>query len=459
MSDAARRVALAFAMLTALSSAAVAQSPIDPGAIYRVFLQNGQALPAYGESARVGDRVVFTLVVSPTADTPALELVSLPAAAVDLDRTFAYAIAVRAARYAATRGETDYLAITAEVERAVDRLLAIDDAAERRRLAEQARRRLVEWSRDNYRYRAADIDRLAALFDDVIEALGVDPETMSQHVELTFDAPPIPLEPLLAPPGEREALTLALAAAEISDVAAERTRLLRTTESHSARGETFVDLRDEARRRLDHEGAIDAAYEALSRDVIARADAAAARGDVEAVVALVAEVASGGVALGAGRGDDLAVLQSWVMDRAASARRHRAALDRYAAMRAQLLAYERVIRPVTSAFDGLRPILDAVRDRRFTSVGRTSAAKDRLDRLGADLAAVTPIPEVADVHATLTSSLHLAREACARAVVAAATATSGRADDASAAAAGALLLFEQARAALVQRLFPPRLRP
>jgi hypothetical protein len=72
------------------------------------------------------------------------------------------------------------------------------------------------------------------------------------------------------------------------------------------------------------------------------------------------------------------------------------------------------------------------------------------------LAAVTPPDDLADVHATLVSAVHLAREGVARRQVAAATATSASAREAASAAAGALLLFQQAKGELVARLFPPR---
>jgi hypothetical protein len=67
-----------------------------PGSTFRVFLRTGEPLPSYGEAAIVGDRVVFTLLVGGESDLRRrFQLVDLAADDVDLDRTVAYATAVR----------------------------------------------------------------------------------------------------------------------------------------------------------------------------------------------------------------------------------------------------------------------------------------------------------------------------------------------------------------------------
>jgi hypothetical protein len=96
-------ITLAFGLVTAFESAARAQA-VDAGAVFRVFLKNGQALPSYGESAIVGDRIVFTLLVGAVDARPTVQLMSLPADRVDLVRTRRYADAMRA-RPRRTRGE------------------------------------------------------------------------------------------------------------------------------------------------------------------------------------------------------------------------------------------------------------------------------------------------------------------------------------------------------------------
>jgi hypothetical protein len=134
--------------------AAVAQDA-DSSAIMRVFLKTGQTLPSFGETTQVADRLVFTLVIGDLGNSPQYQLVSLPVALVDVEKTSRYGETVRAARYAATRGETDYAAMTADVSRALEDLAKTQDPKARLAIAERARQRLVEWSKGSYGYRAA----------------------------------------------------------------------------------------------------------------------------------------------------------------------------------------------------------------------------------------------------------------------------------------------------------------
>src|SRR4029450_2110452 len=77
--------------------------------LFRVFLNDGTAVVSYGEYARVGDRVVFSmplgLVSIDTAKQPALHVMNLPAAAIDWTATAKYAEAARFAHYVATTAE------------------------------------------------------------------------------------------------------------------------------------------------------------------------------------------------------------------------------------------------------------------------------------------------------------------------------------------------------------------
>ena len=82
----------------------------DDATLLRVFLRDGTALVSYGEFARVGDRVIFSMPTASTANPP-LQLANIPADRVDWERTTRYADAARAARYADTQAESDYIAI------------------------------------------------------------------------------------------------------------------------------------------------------------------------------------------------------------------------------------------------------------------------------------------------------------------------------------------------------------
>src|SRR5260221_11776261 len=83
----------------------------DAQALLRVFLTDGSALVSFGEPARVGDRVVFSMPVALGPAAP-LSLVNLPAARVDWERTSRYAATARQMRYLETQGEIDYAALS-----------------------------------------------------------------------------------------------------------------------------------------------------------------------------------------------------------------------------------------------------------------------------------------------------------------------------------------------------------
>ena len=74
--------------------------------LLRVFLVDGTTLTSFGEYARVGDRIVFSMPLgSGREGIPPLQLVSLPERHVDWARTDAYRETARAAQYAAAQGE------------------------------------------------------------------------------------------------------------------------------------------------------------------------------------------------------------------------------------------------------------------------------------------------------------------------------------------------------------------
>src|SRR5687767_9536575 len=120
-----RRLPAAICLLLGLSAALVARTPDDEptnaavqvtapdgATIYRVYLTDGTSLVSYGEPARVGDRIIFSMPTSLSLDNPPLHLVNLAASGVDWPRTERYTESARAAKYYATRGEADYAVLT-----------------------------------------------------------------------------------------------------------------------------------------------------------------------------------------------------------------------------------------------------------------------------------------------------------------------------------------------------------
>jgi hypothetical protein len=457
-----RVLAIAFIVLIIAGAAPRGQAvkgdsqPIDAASMFRVFLTDGQAIPSFGESAVVGDRVIFTIIVGDGART-AMQLVSLPASTVDVARTARYAEAMRAARYAATNGEADYAAMTAEVERSVAQLTKIQDPKKRLELAEEAKRRLLTWSQEHYSYRADDVHKLAGMFDEVIAELRVAVGESRFAFDLVAGSAAAEFEPLLPLPTLRESVSMALAAARVSDLGAERLAILRAASAVSGSVAGTEDLSATVNQRLEMEQSADDAYATLAATLLSRADAAMRRADVDTVAEARKQAIERDRALGSLRPGELAALMSNLDAKLEAARAYRLALDHYAYARRGRLDYEKRVRPTMSGFDGLRPMLEAIRDMRGTPFERLTIAYDRLRSFAADLARVTPPTDLADVHATLSSSVHMAVEACERRRRAVIVASLADARDASSAAAGAVLLADQARERLIGRLFPPRI--
>jgi hypothetical protein len=431
-------------------------APVDAGAVFRVFLKSGEALPSYGEAAVAGDRVVFTLLIGVAQERPAFQLMSLPAATVDLDRTAGYANALRAAHYAATRGEVDYAAMTQEVQRTLAEVTAVSDPKKRLALAEDARSRLVSWSASTYGYRAAEVRQLTDLFDEVIASLRAAAGERQFSLDLRVGPEPV-TERLLPLPDLGDSVRLAMAAARASDSVDDRLAVLRAASALAGADPSGADLAGNIARELELEARAEAAYAALAADVRARADTARRKGDAAGVTSAMTVLQTRDDALGRRRPNVTATLMTELEATLARVRTYREALARYTVVRPSLLAYERAVRPVMSGFDGLLPVFMAVRDNRYTAYERLVIAGTRLSGFAEAVQEVAPPSDLADVHASLLSALRMAYHAVSRGRLAAASGSKVVAAEASSAAAGAMLLAAQARAELVARLYPPKI--
>lgn len=438
-------------VLLASAVAAFAQLPAAvPGTIYRVFLSSGEPLPSFGEPVFVGDRVIFNLLLG--GGTPAeMQLVSLPAAGVDRERTERYIEAMRAEHYAATRGEADYAALTAEVARVLDQLTTLTDVQTRLRLAEGARRQLLAWAEAHYHYRADDIRELASLFDEVIAELRI--AAGEPAVELALIAPPPPREPLLPAPTLRESVALALSAAELADNGAERIGILSGAARAAGRmGDPVVE--QTVSELLQEEISAGSAYAALLSALRTRAEAARERGDVAAVARLLDELERRDAQLGRRRPAEVAALRRDLESTIDAVKAFQAALASHKRQLAAARTYERRLAPLFDRFDSLEEHLTTLKEMGGITPGQISLAEAELLRIAQELDGIRPPESLAGVHTAFGNVVRLAQEAFARRRQARSS-RSNEMREASAAAAGAMLLIEQVRADLAASLEPP----
>src|SRR5580765_7101085 len=217
--------------------------PSQEAPLFRVFLKDGTTLVSYGELARVGDRVVFSMPTSVETDPPQLHLVDISSDRVDWVRTTNYAESARATRYLQTRAEADYTRLTTEIAQALNDVAVATGPAKRLAVVERARKRLAEWPPSHYNYKQADVRQMLSMLDEGIADLRA--ATGAEHFDLnrvaTVDAPPL-VEPLLPAPSHQETIEQAIAAAALTDSPAERTSLLAVAVAAIDRDAAFLPV-------------------------------------------------------------------------------------------------------------------------------------------------------------------------------------------------------------------------
>ena len=161
--------------------------------LFRVFLNDGTAVVSYGEYARVGDRLVFSMPMGAIDGTngsdPELHVVNLPVSAVDWTATAKYAESARFSHYMATSAESDYAALAGDVAATFNAIVLATDPKARLTMAVEARRRLASWPRDHHGYRADDVQSMLALLDEAISGLRVAAGETSFELNLVAPIP------------------------------------------------------------------------------------------------------------------------------------------------------------------------------------------------------------------------------------------------------------------------------
>ncbi len=463
----ARLLALIAAIVAAVAGPLSSPAHAADALLYRIFLQDGSTLVSYGDFARVADRVVFSIPIG-ALDTPspALHLVSISETAVDWDRTERYAEAIRAQRYAETRGEADFDALSSDVARALTDVARTKDPARRLALASNARRALAAWPAAHYGYRAADVAQLSFLMDEAIADLRAAAGQSRFDLELVATATPLPPNvPTLPAPTLRESIEQALSAARVTPDATERVSLLQTVVSNleqiegpdtSAVAWTST-LRAKASTELATELKTDKTYGDLVAQMIAVADEKAKRADVGAIEGLVKATLKADDKLGRRRPQVTAALLATLDARLDAARRLRLARDAWVLRQRAVREYEGRIRSALNRFRRSTTSLQQIKQLAGPSPDALPSLAERITNAWGDLKVIKPPAEAEAAHSMLIAAFQMA----VRAAVSRRSAIKGTdmstAWEASSAAAGALMLLERARDELRKLTAPPAL--
>jgi hypothetical protein len=429
--------------------------------LFRIFLRDGRTLTSYGEYARVGDRVVFSLPLGAAGSNPRLHLASVPASDVDWTATDRYRDALRASHYADTRGEQDFAAMSGDVARLLNEIAITSDKVAQLALAERALKLLADWPGSHYAYRADEVRQIQVLVEEVVSDLRAARGESRFDLNLVAAVAPPPIVPLLPAPTLQESIQQALTASKLADSPSDRMSLLQSAvtlidDNKRQLPTAWVNtVRTEALGALDLELQTNRAYSQLKTRALERASVAARRADVRGVERTVAEVRKRDLELGQRRPDEVQALVAALDERLDAARRLRLARDQWAMKEAALNDYGKRVRPALDALWKARPVLDDIRTLSGPDARQLQRFRQNVSAQLAKLRDIAPPADARAVHGVAISAMQLADSAARTRQQAVVTASLKQAWDASSAAAGALMLVERARNDLVRVLRPP----
>ena len=460
--DRLARAVLACAVVVCANAASAAD---ENATLLRVFLRDGTTLVSYGEPARVGDRIIFSMPTGPLPNPP-LHLVNLAADTVDWERTDRYAAAARADQYVKSQGDADYAALSGQLVQALNDVAGATDPAQRLLIVERARKLLAEWPATHYNYKAQDVQQMVGMLDEAIAdlraATGASRFTLT--LEAHTDAAALPVEPLLPAPTLKESIEQVLAASHLVDNAVERTSLLATAlgridaDKEALPADWVAVTRPAIAERLAVEVRVDHEYRVMSTGILALADQRARRADVRGVIRLLARVQERDRELGGARPEAVASLIAAVEDKLDAARRLRLARDQFELRLPILSQYGVAIKVPMTLFSQIRPSLEDIKSLARSSPATLESLQRSTQRMLEQMTSIVPPAELTAAHALLVSAAQMAANAASTRREAVLGNNMDLAWNASSAAAGALMLGARARTDILALLKPPQLR-
>ncbi len=452
-----RRVILALTVALLVHAQVLAADVV----LYRIFLKDGSTLVSYGEFARVADRVVFSMPIgSLESQDPDLQLVSVADGSVDWAKTEQYADAVRAKRYADTRGEEEFMRLSRDVARVLNDVALTPDPKRRLVIAEHARKVLTEWPSRNFGYRAKDVAQLSTLLDEVVAELRVAAGEPRLDLSLAVDTMPPTLMELIPPPTFRETIEQAFTVARLTPESTERVSLLNSVVMalDPLQAESWAAaLRARASADLNLELRTERAYSDLVARTMTLVDQRARAADVKGIERLVKDVLKADDRLGRRRPQATGALLATLDARLADARKLRLERDAFAARMNVITGYRRNSGKAVEHFRESMAGLEEIKALAGPSPKVLTEIAERASRGIGLLARMKAPADVHTVHGLFSSALQMAAQAAAMRQKAIQATSMELAWQASSAAAGALMMFERANAELDRLSSPPRL--
>jgi hypothetical protein len=455
------------ALLAAFAVPAAAQVPLvsaerEP-ASFRIFLNDGSSVQTYGEYARVGTDVVFSMPLG-SARPPRLELVTLPAATVDWPQTDRYTSSVKYARYAETRGEVDFAVLSAEITAMLNKIARTTDPTEAIAVADEARRILMAWPAAHYGYRQDDVREIVGLIDDAVAGLNTTSGARGFELSLVAMPPPAPREPLLPPVTPRGQVDRLVSLVAQTPRSIDRIALLRTALSllddpatGIAPAEAGV-LRGSLDTQLRGELEVDAQYVNLAQRLTTAAATAASEARVVAVQRSLDEMEREDARLGGQRPDMVRALRNDLDLQLDIARALRLRRDQWQLRRRVHRAYVDSVSAQVSRLTRAGASLHQIRQlsgpspQRLKTLGRSlSGGAERLEKM--------TVPEqMRPVHDQLIAAWRFGEDAVATRLRSIDSGEIAVAWEASSAAAGSIMMLARAQDELRQVLEYPRLK-
>jgi hypothetical protein len=419
---------------------------------------------SYGEFARVGDDVVFSMPVGGPAEDPRLHVVSLPTSAIDWSRTDRYAASARYQQYAQTRGEDDFQLLSSDIARVLNEIALSNDKLAALNSAQQARRTLADWPAAHYGYRERDVREVVSLLDEAISDLRASAGLNEFAVSLVAAPGETAAAPLLGAPTLRDQIDQTFRVAALTERVPDRIALLQ--EALLLLNEAGSSIPKDESQRLQHiaenqiraETLLDKRYATLSRRLVESATSAAGEARIADVERVLNQVAKEDAKLGGRRPDVIQALNASIQIQLENARRLRLLRDQWIVRRASYREYQRAVGTDLLQLVKIQPTLESIRRLDGPAPSTLVRLRGRLHG-GADRLGHLTVPDhLRATHELLVGAWRFAETAVDTRYDAVSSGNVTIAWQASSSAAAALLMVSRVQQDLRALLEPPGLQ-